>query len=443
LPPADGGGGRPGRPSGSFAVIPDPIAALLAGAYRDPETGSLLACDSRAIVIEDSLAGREVELVESLKLGPRLALVADVDTYAALGQRVSRALTSRFGITEIVLPRRPHADDVTIEAISERLGEVDAVVAVGSGTINDLSKMVALAHNVPQVVFGTAPSMNGYTSVSASITEAGFKRSVRARTPVGVFLDLGVLARAPARLVRAGLGDSVCRPTAQADWLLAHLLLDRPYREVPFALLAEDEPRLFQRAGELVTDSGDLGAMRALARTLVLSGVGMTIAGGSFPASQGEHMVSHYLEMMAPPGIEHAFHGEQIGVAAIASARVQAGVLARDGVPRLRASTVTRESIVAHFGDALGDACWREFSRKQVDADLANARLATRWPDMRARLAAVATAGERIESLLKAAGAPTTAAELGYGESLWSDAVAHARETRDRYVFFDFAADSA
>ena len=433
----------PARVSGSFAIIADPLAALLAGAYRDPESGSLLACDSRALVIEDSLDGREVDLVAGLKLGPRLAVLADVDTYAALGERVSRALGSRFEIEELVLPRRPHADDVTIEAIGERLPDVDAVVAVGSGTINDLSKMVALARNVPQVVFGTAPSMNGYTSVSASITEAGFKRSVRARTPVGVFLDLGVLARAPVRLIRAGLGDSVCRPTAQADWLLAHLVLDKPYREVPFALLSEDEPRLFAGAAELVSDTADRGAMRALARTLVLSGVGMTLAGGSFPASQGEHMVSHYLEMMTPPGVAHAFHGEQIGVAAIASARVQAAVLARDDAPRVRATAVTRESIAAHFGDALGDACWREFSKKLVDPDAVTARLAARWPEIRARIAAIATTPERIAAILGAAGAPTTAGALGYPDALWRDAVAHARETRDRYTFFDLAADLA
>ena len=66
--------------------------------------------------------------------------------------------------------------------------------------------------------------------------------------------------RHPLRLIRAGLGDSVCRPTAQADWLLAHLLLDRPYREVPFALLAADEPALFDQAAR--ARRGDLAAMR-------------------------------------------------------------------------------------------------------------------------------------------------------------------------------------
>jgi glycerol-1-phosphate dehydrogenase [NAD(P)+] len=110
---------------------------------------------------------------------------------------------------------------------------------------------------------------------------------VRAAIPVAAFFDLGVRAAAPLRLIRAGLGDRICRPTAQADWLLSHLVLDRRYREAPFALLSGDEPALLAEPRALV--SGDLAAMRSLVRTLVLSGFGMTLSGGSYPASQGEH----------------------------------------------------------------------------------------------------------------------------------------------------------
>src|SRR6185295_11866674 len=142
--------------------------------------------------------------------------------------RVERALAPAFAVQRIVLPHAPHADADTLARLTAGLDHrTQAVVAVGSGTINDLCKLAAIARGCPQVVFATAPSMNGYTSLSASITEGGLKRSVRAATPVAAFFDLRVLAAAPIRLIRAGLGDSICRPTAQADWLLAHLLLDR------------------------------------------------------------------------------------------------------------------------------------------------------------------------------------------------------------------------
>ncbi len=423
----------------------DPIALLLEGRYPDPETGALLGAESRSVVIEPSLDGAEAELVAALGLGPRLAVISDADTHAALGLRVERALGGRFAVQSLVLGRRPHADADTLARLGERVDpRADAIVAVGSGTLNDLSKLVALRRGRPQVVFATAPSMNGYTSLSASLTEGGLKRSLRAATPVGVFFDLGVLAAAPLRLIRAGLGDSACRPTAQADWLLSHLLLDRPYREAPFALLARDEAALLASAGALV--SGDLEAMRHLVRTLVVSGFGMTLCGGSYPASQGEHLISHYVDAMGPADLPEAFHGEQTGVAAVAMAELQDRVLAREAPPVLRPTAVGRDDLVRRYGPERGEACWRELSGKVLDRARAgelNARLAARWGEIRDRIRGVTLGAARLREVLEAAGAPCSPAELGWPESLLGEALAHARELRDRYTFLDLAADLA
>jgi len=422
----------------------DPVARLLAGQYPDPETGEMLGAAARSVVIADSLDGREADLIAALDLGHHLAVVADEDTYAALGRRVSGALASRFAVQEVVLGHAPHADTATVAQLGARLDErTEAIIAVGSGTLNDLCKMAALARGCPQVVFATAPSMNGYTSVSASITEAGIKRSVRAATPVGAFFDLRVLAAAPIRLIRAGLGDSLCRPTAQADWLLAHLLLDLPYREAPFAMLADDEAALLAQPHAPV--AGDLAVMRNLVRTLVLSGFGMTISGGSYPASQGEHLLSHYIDMMGPPDLPTAFHGEQTGVCALAMARLQDRILAQEAPPVLQPTTVTRDDVVRHFGPERGEACWRELAPKRLDrqrADELNARLAAGWDALRARLQAVTLGSARMTAVLAAAGAPLRPADLGWSQPLFDDALAHAREIRNRYTFLDFAADT-
>lgn len=423
--------------------VADPIAQLVAGQYPDPEGGALLGAEARAVVIDERLDGAEVELVERLGFGPRLVAIADVDTAAALGARVVRALESRFTVQSIVLDRGPHCDG---ETVARLLGEVapgvDGVVAVGSGTINDLSKLVAHARQVPQAVFATAPSMNGYTSVSASVLEHGVKRSIRTATPVGAFFDLAVLAAAPVRLVRAGLGDSVCRSTAQADWLLAHLLLGRPYREAPFALLAGEEDALLGDPGALI--AGDLGAMRHLVRTLVLSGFGMTICGGSYPASQGEHLLAHYVTMVEP-ALAHALHGEEIGVCTLAMAALQAGWLGRDRAPVLRASTITRDEIVGRYGEVAGDTCWRELEPKLLDATQAealNALLAASWDAMRARIAAVTVGAERLRAILEAAGAPTSPGAIRWPAPLLDQAMRHAREIRNRYTFLDLAAEA-
>lgn len=423
--------------------VVDPIELLLAGRYPDPETGTLLAAESRQVVIEDSLAGAEVELIAALGAGRRIAVISDRTTHAVLGHRVEHAL-GRFAVQSIVLDA-PRADDATVARLEDAIAPAtDLVIAVGSGTLNDLAKLVAARRGCVQAVFATAPSMNGYCSVSASITSGGIKTSYRANTPAGVYFDLAILAAAPLRLIRAGLGDSASRPTAQADWLLSHLLLDTPYREVPFALLADDERTLFANTAALV--AGDRATMRSLVRILVLSGFGMTICNGSYPASQGEHLISHYLDMMRPVAIAPTFHGEQIAVCTVTMSELQARLLDRDRAPRLRAMTTDRAALHAHFGPVVGESCWRELEHKRFAPErleALDARLHARWDELRARIAAIHVAPQRMRALLDAAGAPIGPLDLGWPGELYDNAVAHAREIRNRYTFLDLAADSA
>jgi len=420
----------------------DLLDRLLAGTLPDPDGAGLLSVPVRRVAIARTLAGREGELVRSLGLGHKLAVVSDPTTRRVLGERVVAALSSAGPIEEVVLGEAPHADDSTVAAIRARTKDADALIAVGSGSINDLCKYAAFQDARPYVVFGTAPSMNGYTSMSAAITEHGHKKSLPARPPQGVFLDLGVLAAAPPRMIRSGLGDSACRPTAEADWLLAHLLLDQPYRKAPFVLLRQDEDALLAGAAGLM--AGNLGIMEILARTLVLSGLGMTLCGGSYPASQGEHLISHYIDMRGDPAWPAAFHGEHIAVTTLTMARIQAAML-EGPAPAIAPSRLGPADFERHFGAELGASCWAAFAKKALSPDAAAAlqgRIARDWPEIRRRIGAVVRPPAEIEQALLAAGAPTRPADIHVPEGFYREAVVHARQIRDRYGFLDLAADS-
>jgi glycerol-1-phosphate dehydrogenase [NAD(P)+] len=420
----------------------DTLGQFLAGEFRDPDDGQPLVAPIRTVVIEDSLAGREAELVGELELGGRLAVVSDPATRAVLGRRVERALGRIAEVESIVLPEHSEPDLETVNRLRRATGGASALIAVGSGTINDLCKYASAQAGRPFAVFATAPSMNGYTSVNAAITIDGHKRSLAAQAAAAVFLDLEVLAAAPVRLVRAGLGDSLCRSTAQADWLLAHLLLGRPYRRAPFALLAEDEGPLLAASAALV--AGDPGAIRRLVKTLVLSGFGMTLCGGSDPASQGEHLISHYVDMLGDPGWPKASHGEQIGVTTLTMARLQAQTL--DGPPpHIEPSRLDEAALTRHFGPELGRSCWQEFRKKRVDPGAAlhlNHRIKEHWDEIRARIGAIHKPPEALRAVLERAGAPTTAEALGWPAEFYRQAVRHARLIRNRYTFLDVACDS-
>jgi glycerol-1-phosphate dehydrogenase [NAD(P)+] len=397
---------------------------------------------TRAVAVARSLDGAEADLLRPLGLGRNLAVVSDPQTDAVLGARVTRALQGLGKIISVKLPEHPHADAETVERLRAATASADALVAIGSGTINDLCKYASALDKKPYVVFGTAPSMNGYTSVNAAITVGGLKKSLAAHAPLGAFFDIAVLAAAPARMIRSGLGDSLCRPTAQADWLLAHLLFDLPYRTMPFVLLEEDEPALFAGAADLL--AGDLPAMEGLIHTLLLSGFGTAICGNSLPASQGEHLISHYSDMLPAGDRPFSFHGEQIGVTTLTMARLQEQMLAGPA-PVLAADCASEADFVAHFGADLGPSCWKEFAQKRLTPDKAaalNGRIAANWDSIRDRISAATLSSAVLERVLAKAGAPRIPEDLGWSRDFYRQAVRHARKIRNRYTFLDLAGDS-
>jgi len=419
----------------------DKIDLLISGRYLDPETGRPALVATKSVAIRSSLEGTERSLVDDLGFGRKLAVVSDETTHNVLGARVETALRGRYDVISVVLPAAPHPDEQTVEAVRQLTQAADAIIAVGSGSINDISKYASAQDGKPYAVFATAPSMNGYTSLSAAITMHGHKLSLAAQAPMGAFFDLAVLSAAPKRLIRAGLGDSICRTTAQADWLLAHHLFDLPYRELPFDLLKDDEPELLANAAALL--GGDLGVMERLVRTLVLSGFGTAIVGNSQPASQGEHLVSHYIDMLSAPDRPLVYHGEQVGVTTLSMVRLQERMLER--APVFQADTETEQNLIDRFGSELGASCWAEFQHKRLDqqrADELNQRVSSMWEEISERIAGILLPASRVRSVLEAAQSPLTPESLHLDRAFYEGALQHSREIRNRYTFLDLAANS-
>lgn len=421
------------------------IAKLLAGTWEDPDTGERLSVPIHSIEIRNNITNDCDALITQLDLGKHIAVVSDPDTHDVLGAKIEKALEGRHKVISIILPIRPDASETHVSNVREQAAKADAYIAVGSGTINDICKYASFLDGKPYAVFGTAPSMNGYSSANAAITVRGNKKSLQAQLPVGIFLDLDILSAAPGRLIRSGLGDSLCRTTAQADWLLAHLLFDTPYMTAPFSLLKPYEEPLFDQAAALM--QGDAEAMEFLAKTLVLSGIGMYLASGSYPASQGEHMVAHTMEMVNKSKhslfggtVSWPLHGEQIGVTTLTLSRLQHRILQKR--PVFRADTINEKAIVEYFGKETGAACIEETRRKmitQADAERLNETLDMYWLTARARLFEVMLPTERLEEVLKAANAPLDPEGLGWSRPHYNLALQFAPFTRDRFTFLDLA----
>jgi len=168
------------------------------------------------------------------------------------------------------------------------------------------------------------------------------------------------------------------------------------------------------------------------------------LAGGSRPASMGEHLISHYIDLMARPH-PGSLHGEQVGVATLSASRMQHALLQAERPPAVRPTRIDPAALRARYGARLAEELIAQLEAKALDeagAARMNARLVEVWPAMRARLAEVMVPTARLEQALRAAGAPTRGVELGLSAAFYRDAVRHARELRDRYSILDLAGDA-
>ena len=251
------------------------IDEICDGSWINPLNGKRFpAVPYDSIVMKESLAGEEAGLVQALGFAPPFIVVSDENTHKAMGARVAKALSALGTVTEIILDH-PHADIETAHQLQKKIAGFASVIAVGSGTINDLTKYATFLDNRRYCVFATAGSMNGYTSSTASITlDSGLKVSLPAQATAGFFVDLEVCAAAPSYLNAAGFGDCLCRSVAQIDWWMSHRLLDTSYHHEPYLIEIPDEIELMKRAAGI--KNGDIDAIGYLFRVLTLCGLGIT-----------------------------------------------------------------------------------------------------------------------------------------------------------------------
>ncbi len=404
---------------------------------------------TRELIVRPGALDALPAALERHGLRGRLLLLADPTTYDVAGRRAEGLLRAAGHIVDALILHAEHGDLKATDAIADQplaalRGDTAALLAVGAGTINDLTKYAAHRVGRPYVTVPTAASMNGFTSHIVALVVRGVKRTLPAAPPLLAVADTEIIRAAPAALTRAGFADILAKPVATADWMLDHLLHGAPYCEEPYRLLERLEPRYLGRPEGLA--AGDPDAVAALTEALLWSGVSMTIAGSSSPASGGEHLLSHLLDMQALLGDAPAnLHGAQVGLGTLFSAALYEMLLALDA-PRPPAW----QPLEAYAADLqtfgpLESEVRAEFARKLLPAE-SYARhalaLTRRWDEVKAAARPFLRPAAALRDLLRRAGAPTRPEDLGLGPAHFRAIAARARYIRARYTVLDLAADA-
>jgi glycerol-1-phosphate dehydrogenase [NAD(P)+] len=312
------------------------------------------------------------------------------------------------------------------------------VLAVGSGVINDLCKWACFDLEIPYVVVATAASMNGYAAANVAARIAGVKVLVEARPPVAVVAEPAVIEGAPSEMTAAGFGDMIARYQSHADWVMNNMLLGEYYCAY-CAEMATDLERLYLKHPEDVRQAKS-EAIKGLFEALFWTGAAMTLVGTSAPASGGEHLLSHTLDMMADLHNEkHDLHGRQVGLGTILSAAIYEKLLS------LETPTFAElpEDVDAEFWTVPGvvKAVREQYLAKRPQLEMLRAKTAwpAVWDELRARLMAITKTPEQIKSWLLRAGAASTIADIGCSRERLRAAAMHMHEIRKRCTVVDLA----
>lgn len=415
------------------------------------------ASDTRSIDVRPGATMAAGDVFGTAFPGRAAVAVADETTYEVAGRAVERSLRGRGHAVRraIVLPSDPplHSDQQHVDRIAAELGATDAVaVAVGAGTINDLTKLASHIVGRHYMVVATAASMDGYAAFGAAITRDGFKQTVPCPAPRAVLADVDILTQAPLELTASGFGDLIGKITAGADWLVADAVGAEPIDRAIWAMVQGAVHEAVAEPSRLAEH--DPAAVERLFLCLVMTGLAMQAARSSRPASGSEHQFSHLWEMNSATDGRDPSHGFKVGIGSLAVGALYERVLECD-LERLPLDTLARrwptlerleaEVRRSHPDPALAEQAVVETAAKYIGADELLARLSAlrgRWPTLREELRAQLLPARELRRLLGSAGCPTDPRDIGVDPARLRESYVAARHIRRRYTILDLAVET-
>ena len=372
-------------------------------------------------------------------------VLCDRNTYNAAGERVCAVLDSADikYVLHIIEREHPAPDERLVgEAMMYCPVSCDSVIAVGGGVINDTGKVIASAKNVPDIIVGTAPSMDGFASATSSMERGGLKISLNTKCPDAVIGDTSVLAAAPKHMICSGIGDMLAKYVSLVEWQIARVILDEYYCPTVAAMVKDALDICVNSAKAAV--NGDKTAISAVMEGLVISGLAMNYAGVSRPASGMEHYISHIIDMRALEfGTPWDLHGIQCGIATLETIRAYEKLVTHTpdvekALKYVREFDLVKwnESLRAHLGkgaELIIEGDMREKKYDPAKHEIRIRRIAEKWDEI-TKIIRTLPSSAWLEEFMRDIGHPTSFSEIGITDKDANTAFLMAKDIRDKYV---------
>ena len=378
--------------------------------------------DTKALEINDGAYEKTPQMFNQLFPGKKAAIIADTNTYSVAGEKIFHALESA-GIEQVqpFIFNDPDlfAEWSYLEKVQAYLNHTKAIgIAVGSGVINDLTKLASEHLGQRYMTCGTAASMDGYTAYGASITYQGNKQTFECKAPYGIILDPLTAAEAPNELTASGYADLIAKVPAGADWMIADAIGNEAIDPFTWEILNQElKPTL---SNPEAIYNRDPKAIKKLANLLILSGFAMQAMHSSRPASGTEHQYSHCwdIENLCING-KHVSHGFKVGIGTLVSTASLEFLLNYDtskiDLDKCVAAWPAWEDTEKHikeltsYNPGLLSRCLTETKNKYVTKDQLKEQLdtfLTKWPILKIMIREHIYSYDYIKDCLKKVGAP-------------------------------------
>ncbi|MFE0559384.1 sn-glycerol-1-phosphate dehydrogenase [Paenibacillus sp. NPDC058910] len=356
---------------------------------------------------------REVAGYLETKQWTSVVMVVDGNTYDIAGQPLANLLTKssiEVQVTKLLPDRKGDviADEVSlIQVILDiQQSRAKAVLAVGGGTIHDISRYAAYTAGIPFISVPTAASVDGFNSKGAPIIIRGEKKTIPAIGPSAIFADVDILMSAPPQLTAAGFGDMLGKYTSLFDWKFGSLVADEPYLQIS-ADITRSALNQCVNGVEQIGKRTEEG-VRILMGALVESGLAMLLFGQSHPASGSEHHLSHYWEMeFIRIGEKQLLHGAKVGAACVE---------------------------ISKLYHRLGEQGLEMYRSASVGANDTALRITQHWNEIRSQIMQIPEPVE-LADLMRSVGGPAGVSELTIKSELLKRSLSEAHKVRfSRYT---------
>jgi glycerol-1-phosphate dehydrogenase [NAD(P)+] len=389
-----------------------------------------------------------------------VVIVADKNTFAAAGRAVMDAFAAS-GKKNIVKPLILDDPDLYaeyrfVEKVANYLKTNNAIpVAVGSGTINDLTKIASHLCGRNYMVVATAASMDGYTAFGASITKDCLKQTLSCPAPIAVVADADVIQKAPVGMNSWGYADLIAKIPAGADWIVADALGIEAIDPKSWTIV-QPPLRDWVSNPKGIKDN-DRNALIKLTEGLIMSGLGMQASQSSRPASGAEHQFSHLWD-----GDHHTHngiapsHGIKVGIGSVCVEALYENILKlnqdsiQTDVEAIKLWWPEWKMVVKMINERftnpiLASQVVEQSRAKYLSVEKLSERLkklVSVWPELQIKLKKQLLGAAKMQEMLRISGAASLPTEIGIDYKMLHDAFRHSQLIRKRYTVLDLTLET-